>query len=659
MTSLVSSLLSILLMRSSEPEVGSSEDHPLQTLAVPGLMTLLDVALYNSFEGELTATVTSSHNLLAAWLDLKRQSIVVLHCILNDRSDQISRIKLIESFARACLDVSSDVIERITTDQFSSSANLTDPFRSLEDTSTQNEEATTNSSFNNKDTFATAIQDSVFDTGRRLPLLQRGKDCWESPRLFCPDYINFDDAVIYCQRKIRELLHHGFVLICSSQVGYRPILDGLVGGSTGSSSGGNSLPFIRQSSGVPSLANHETEREALILLQVVCHDIPLRLVQFRSSVESDSEVSKRLYLLKNEFRAPFRAFMEAHLSLQRAPTVGIVEEYLKLASSSQTKLIEQRRTEDKSKLQSLLEVPVLLELLALEQQIEEIEIDIAKQLYPFSELARYLEYKRVRLVPVSDVLTGPDIPFLLETIHRLKSILCRTPSVKSGTKQLFPNAETSAGIRPILLVLQGMDREDDLKTRTSANTDTTLSDSILVESRLNLLLNHIKTLGKLCLTRNAFRIQKKNMSAGDTLDNIPATIARGCAEEFDAELFRCQIEDWCAMVKRQHDIAKTSKPDMDSLSESIRQAEIKVSLASANAQSLVVVLKRLEQMSSDREKRFKVLKEIVEDICLREMDLHVRLEAPDPKKVLELKPTSTVGFFGVPLQMAGETLPIG
>ena len=48
--------------------------HPLALTASPGLITLLDTALYQSREGELTSTVCSSHVLLVALLELKRQS---------------------------------------------------------------------------------------------------------------------------------------------------------------------------------------------------------------------------------------------------------------------------------------------------------------------------------------------------------------------------------------------------------------------------------------------------------------------------------------------------------------------------------------------------------------------------------------------------------
>lgn len=58
---LLTSLKSFLLDYNSPP---GSEGNPLTLEATPGLVTLLDVALYRAVEGELTATVCSGHALL-------------------------------------------------------------------------------------------------------------------------------------------------------------------------------------------------------------------------------------------------------------------------------------------------------------------------------------------------------------------------------------------------------------------------------------------------------------------------------------------------------------------------------------------------------------------------------------------------------------------
>jgi hypothetical protein len=51
---------------------------------------------------------------------------------------------------------------------------------------------------------------------------------------------------------------------------------------------------------------------------------------------------------------------------------------------------------------------------------------------------------------------------------------------------------------------------------------------------------------------------------------------------------------------------------------------------------------------------------MVEEVCLREMNLYGSLAPPDPKEALELKATlSATGLFGTLLQNNSETLPIG
>jgi hypothetical protein len=103
MAKLMSSFLSF--WTPSRP--GDSEDSPLVVQVVPGLMTLLDVALFRTVEGQLTATLTTSHALLAAWLDLKKQAVAVLQEVRYE-PDIGTRRYLVESFARACFESACD-----------------------------------------------------------------------------------------------------------------------------------------------------------------------------------------------------------------------------------------------------------------------------------------------------------------------------------------------------------------------------------------------------------------------------------------------------------------------------------------------------------------------------------------------------------------------
>eukprot|EP00537_Pseudo-nitzschia_pungens_P011989 CAMPEP_0172388552 /NCGR_PEP_ID=MMETSP1061-20121228/5633_1 /TAXON_ID=37318 /ORGANISM="Pseudo-nitzschia pungens, Strain cf. pungens" /LENGTH=103 /DNA_ID=CAMNT_0013118473 /DNA_START=31 /DNA_END=339 /DNA_ORIENTATION=+ len=70
----LSSIISFLF----PPKKGQRQDNPLPLRAIPGLITLLDVALFRSVEGQLTGTISSGHALLACWLDIKHQARLVL-----------------------------------------------------------------------------------------------------------------------------------------------------------------------------------------------------------------------------------------------------------------------------------------------------------------------------------------------------------------------------------------------------------------------------------------------------------------------------------------------------------------------------------------------------------------------------------------------------
>jgi len=461
MASLVSSLLSFW----TSPVPGESEECPLQVQAVPGLTTLLDVALFRTVEGQLTATLTTSHALLAAWLDFKQQAIVVIQEVTQDPNIG-SRRPLVESFSRACLEAACDAIERLTTEKLSQTANLSDPY----DYSSTTLSSTSSSGMSHHvfsgiatQGMLSALQESSQDTGRRIPLHQRRRDCWESPRLQCPDYTWAEDAHQTCQRLLRQLFKHPY--------------------------GGDSVENTVLSDSSRQRLSATTEREASLLLQILRTDLAARLSQFRAAMEADSVVSKRLYLVKCEYRAPFRAFLEAHQSVQRAPSVDLVQEYSNLPKSK----VEQRRASAKDRLQKLLESPELKEALALEQQCEEFETEMAKELYPFCELARFLDQKRARIKIVPGVVEDDDLIDLQETVRRLRGLLSR----KAGP-------DTSSGIRPLLLDLQGVPRDEE----RFSDAQMSFKDKAVME-RLDELILHLRTLGTLCKARNAFRLEKK------------------------------------------------------------------------------------------------------------------------------------------------------
>jgi hypothetical protein len=347
----------------------------------------LDVALYRSAEGQLTATTCSGHALLQSWLDLKHRAQLVLAELEHEEGSA-------EGFARSCMEAAWDATERLCTDRLAQSANLSDPY-----------DNTTSGGSNHVlsgvgvQGIATGVLESKGETGRRFPSEQRRKDCWESSRLFCPDYVWADDVVLTCQRLLRNLTKHSF---------YTDDVEG----ST----------VLTSSSTTRSLLTPCAERHVSVLLQLVRDDIPVRLHQFRLAVEADAVVSKRLYLVKCEYRAPFRAFLEAHQSVQRAPSIEIVDDYLTLKAN----LAEQKREQAQTKLQTLLETPKLVEALSLERKCEELELELAQALFPFT--GAYTIFFAMLMIYISCVvvlLTQNNMTIFYDTFLKKKWLACK------------------------------------------------------------------------------------------------------------------------------------------------------------------------------------------------------------------------------------------
>mmetsp|Transcript_34157 Transcript_34157/g.71380 ORF Transcript_34157/g.71380 Transcript_34157/m.71380 type:complete len:409 (+) Transcript_34157:465-1691(+) len=407
------------------------------------------------------------------------------------------------------------------------------------------------------------------------------------------------------------------------------------------------------------------EIQAMILVQLVQQDLPLRLYQFRSAMEAEAVVTKRVYLVKCEYRAPFRAFLEAHQNLLRAPPMELVERYLNetapgsveagRSSSSGNNNNNKKKSSSlealKAELQALLNTPELVELLSLEMEAEKLELDMGKTLFPFTELSRILANKRIYLDAVPGVAENDELPLLRETIRRLGFLLCR----KGGS-------ETSTGIRPILLDLLMVPRDDDPLVDFYQNPPLALfGESCTMEERIDQFLFQLTTISTLVekTVPPSSSSSSSNGSGGYPALNvdISLSIANGCTKTFDAELVKCQLLDWFAIVDRQHGLHKDQK---DLLQEEIRKAEMKISVASASHQSLTTARESLEMLQGIKAERFSVLKEMVREVCLREMNLYVSVTGPEPQQVLELRETpSAPGLFGVPLEIAGEALPIG
>jgi hypothetical protein len=231
----------------------------------------------------------------------------------------------------------------------------------------------------------------------------------------------------------------------------------------------------------------------------------------------------------------------------------------------------------------------------------------------------------------------------------LRFVLCR----KTGS-------ESSTGIRPILLDLQLIPRDDEPVEGTTlgwltapvkiASPFMNLQDSSL-EDRIDVFLSHLSLLSELVETKNAFS------TAGNVDFDFNAAIVRGCTEDYDEELLKCQFIDWFTIVERQHELQKESF--RAEIADEIRLAELKMSVAGANKASLQLVKERLVGIQEDRSNRLVICKEMIEEVCLREMNLFVTLTGPKADRPLELKETSANGFFGIPLENAFEALPVG
>lgn len=691
---------------------GQTEGNPLPLKAVPGLITLLDVALFRSVEGQLTGTIASSNSLLACWLDIKHQAQIVLQ--LYKTKDFIGTPDgnscQHESLAWQSLESACNAIERLSTDRLAAAANLGDAYESTKASAVNNSSPGLGNHVYSNDLFHTVtgysvagvglqgirngILESKEETGRRDPSMQRGIDCWESPRLFCPDFVWADDVYLACRKWIRSLDKHLLVQISyfmkhhddPSVVDPMKLLTSQKKqGSSNNNNNSNNKSTNRGSASKSRAAYNrnnnadnyqqqqrrrrkqeqtgkrrnqrysgedptyeEMQIQSITLIQLIQHDLPLRLYQFRSAMEAEAVVTKRLYLVKCEYRAPFRAFLEAHQNLLRAPPMDLVEHYLnknspsaELATSKSKKKKASSPEALKAELQALLNTPELVELLSLEMEAEKLELDMGKALFPFTELSRTLANKRIHLEVVPGVAEIDELPSLRETILRLGFVLCR----KGGS-------ETSTGIRPILLDLLMVPRDDE-PLGFSSQTLSLYAESCSMEERIDEFLSQLTIIST--LVENTISPSSTTTHPALNVD-IGISLAKGCTEQYDPELLKCQLLDWFAIVDRQYLLHDNQKD----LQEEILRAEMKMSISSATHQSLETAKDSLELLEGIKAERFGVLKEMVEEVCMREMNLYVSLTGPPPQQVLELRETpSAPGLFGNPLRMAGEALPIG
>eukprot|EP00562_Extubocellulus_spinifer_P022462 CAMPEP_0178629314 /NCGR_PEP_ID=MMETSP0698-20121128/9881_1 /TAXON_ID=265572 /ORGANISM="Extubocellulus spinifer, Strain CCMP396" /LENGTH=774 /DNA_ID=CAMNT_0020268607 /DNA_START=157 /DNA_END=2482 /DNA_ORIENTATION=- len=744
---------------------------PLALTASPGLVTLLDVALFQSREGELTATVCSANVLLAALLELKKQSGTLLREVLTkgrthmyetlggaatanagstgsaatsskEEAAAVAAGRVLsdqaEAFARSCLEGTNEAIEKLVTEPLAESANLdpngrvgtsastststsaasarggaagagaarrspskggggsrsssssSRPGRSSVNSSSPQKGGSAGSSDATRsygakksgskqsksspsaetsfwlDSTATAVAggDHHTDGGtgkgssssgsssnsssccygippaRRTNHVQR-RDCWESQRLYCPDYIWADDAISFCQRMVRSLLKHRFVagLSASRMPG--------AGGATGTVAGAGAGADAAQ---LPQSVSDAADAVLLLLR----HDIPSKLHHFRVAVEADGVVTKRLYLVKCEYRAPFRAFLEAHQSVQRAPSMAVVDACLALHNSGDKAALHRRKQETERAVQEQLRKPMLLDALELERRIEEVEIGMARMLLPFTELARFLDTRRARLRAIPDVVTVEQLP-ALEELLRVRQV-ARTRRVAEATEAVaVPKSRNRAKKwnKTTAADLQGIPRDTKLSSTDifPFGTYFHMPEEEAISLRVSSLLSRLQTLIDICKTKDGILMEKSD-------SDVPPSITKGLAI-IDPELFRAQHGDWTEMVHEQRKLEEESNLSFTELSQVLQRAEIDAGVTAAPRQQLDMLRDRLDVLEKDRVRRFEILQEILQGLCLREMNMDIDLTAPDHDVVLELPEMSALGVFGLQLKISREPVPLG
>ena len=389
----------------------------------------------------------------------------------------------------------------------------------------------------------TSPRSSILDTaGRRRSRAPSRLDCWESPRLHCPDYVWAEGAASHIARIIRVMSKHdlfrsmasdGSISIESDGYGddngnngysgdeykyeygssstpsslinfevippvghshtshldsrgnhsknkswYRPSSSPISAEANSSNNNINgntsntntSPPSISNSNTSPPTAPQSVAAEVLLpaiptllrgLLSLVLSDLPIRLRKFRLATESDATTSKRLYLVKSEYRAPFRAFLEGHERGRSAPDRDVVGSYLAKTRTSNVNgndgngdtsgdrsggsgnvsgsksgkkypvttadpAISAKSSSTPTQAAAALAAahPGLVTALAAERTCEALEIGLASTILPFSDLCRWVLSRGGRVRAIPGVIEPEDVPALEELMRRLGSVLC-------------------------------------------------------------------------------------------------------------------------------------------------------------------------------------------------------------------------------------------
>lgn len=235
-----------------------------------------------------------------------------------------------------------------------------------------------------------------------------------------------------------------------------------------------------------------------------------------------------------------------------------------------------------------------------------------------------------------------------------------------------PGPDESSGIRPLLLDLQGVPRKNDDLVDLSVEVpfykplpvvkpsffSSLLSRGSKQKSdkwyHLEQFIEQVETLLKLVSQPGSPFLIGEDRGGKRWQELI-----QNCTEVWDSELFRAQYQDWFDMVVRQRELnTTTDDSSLSQISETIREAEIELSIAMASASQLELVRQRLEALNVDKNARYIVLAQIVNDVALRELNENVVVLPATNDMSLDFPKLSTPGLFGKQLVMSREVLPL-
>jgi len=667
-------------------------------------------------------------------LDVKLEDGSDIESIVALEDAKWTEFETIQDFAQQCYFYANEAIQKLTTDKLAESANLT-----LEASVFaagglgENGAADGNGSIN--DVFS-GPQSSPLSNSSILPTTradlgigrcyhnQPRHGCWESPRLYCPDYVWADDAIIVCQRLLRFLSKHRFVSLVGLH-GWSRYDNLLLEYSTKDSAGIKTVPAPLNASTTPHPFPSLEAIHALnyLVTHLLSKSIPAHLNQFRAAVESNTVITKRLYLVKCEYRAPIRANMEGWLALNAAPKIDLVEKYLReyhsdvgdgqnsgnglrRKSSSVSDGLNKSLQQQREKLEKLINEkywkhPVFVEALQLERCCEGAEAEMAQMLLPLASVAREIMNQRkgrIRAIAIVkrendserdeendddeedmtivEILGWRDVPHMRELLRRLKSILCRKPG-----------EDESSGIRPLLLDFQGFPRHNqdlvDLSIEipffSMHSTERTILDRILQRNRaqeiptddqwfyLEQFLSGINTLLEL-LRQPGTPFLAEDRNVGNKSNKyVLEELAEKCIEAWDEEMFRAQYQDWWDMVIRQRQLSTGG-----ALGETGAEPQPSLTELSETIRDTEIELS-IAMASKDQLKmvlrRLQALRDdhesrfsIMSKIVneVGQREMNENIIVTDPdSNETDFPKLSIPGLLGKQLLMAGEVLPVG